>query len=83
MSLVHIDCMSTLRSHSFYEHPPFDLRRGVVNDSLHCLYLGVTLAKLNLWFGKDNHGEPFYIVDMVCSTKSFLLRDIAYHCIVH
>ena len=43
----------------FYEHPPFDLRRDVVIDSLHCLYLGVTLALLNLWFGKDNCGEVF------------------------
>ena len=56
-SLVHI-----LKGYSaLYRHPPFNLKRRVVVDDLHCLYLGVVLTLLKLWFGKENKGQPFYI----------------------
>lgn len=42
-------------------HKPFDICRGVVIDSLHCVYLGVTLKMLKLWFDKETRTETFSI----------------------
>lgn len=42
-------------------HKPFDICRGVVIDSLHCVYLGVALKLLKLWFDKDTRMEDFSI----------------------
>lgn len=42
-------------------HEPFDLCHGVVIDSLHCIYLGVTLKLLKLWFDKGARMEDFSI----------------------
>ena len=38
-------------------HKPFDICRGMVIDVLHCLFLGVSLKLLNLWFSKDTRME--------------------------
>lgn len=46
---------------ALYRHPLFNLKRGIVLDELHCLYLGVVLTLLKLWFGKENKGKLFYI----------------------
>ncbi len=46
-------------------HTPFDICEGVVIDSLHCLYLGVSLKLLKLWFGKDARSNDFSIRNKV------------------
>ena len=58
-------------------HHCFDLVGGVVVDDLHCIYLGVTLRLLHLWFDKTYRGKPFFIGDKVfmgCILCAYLLR---------
>ena len=43
-------------------HSPFNLCRGVVIDSLHCLFLGVVLQ---LWFDKAHRKKPHSIRNKV------------------
>ena len=52
-------------------HSPFDVCRGVVIDSLHCLYLGVMLKLLKLWFDKGSRAKDFSIRDKVSSPLDF------------
>ena len=42
-------------------HQPIDICRGVVIDSLHCVYLGVTYKLITLWFGKESRNKNFSI----------------------
>lgn len=46
-------------------HSPFDLVRGTVVDSLHCIFLGVASQLLSLWFDKKNRADVFYIGNKV------------------
>jgi len=46
-------------------HSPFNLCRGVVIDSLHCLFLGVVLQLLKLWFDKAHRKKPHSIRNKV------------------
>jgi hypothetical protein len=39
--------------------------KGVAVDSLHCIYLGVTLQLLKLWLDKTHRSEDFYIENKV------------------
>ncbi|KAE8741781.1 hypothetical protein FOCC_FOCC012689 [Frankliniella occidentalis] len=39
----------------------YDAIRGFAIDDLHTLYLGVTKAKINLWFDSTNSSQPFSI----------------------
>jgi len=59
---------------AFHGHPPFHLVHGVVVDDLHCLYLGVVLGMLRLWFEKVNKAKPFYIGMYPLWTNLFLLQ---------
>ena len=46
-------------------HEPFDICNGTVIDSLHCIYLGVTLKLMKLWFDKETRREEFSIREKV------------------
>lgn len=43
----------------FYTLPHFDNIRGIIPDSMHCLWLGITKSFLNLW--RTFPEEKFYI----------------------
>ena len=72
---------------------PFDLVKGPVIDSLHCVYLGVVRHLLNLWF--ESRGQPYYIGDKVlympsaidwyyCAcTSNFLVQHHLTHGVAH
>ena len=46
-------------------HKPLRLPWAVVVDDLHCIYLGVTLKFIHLWFDKQNRGKDYYIGNKV------------------
>ena len=49
-------------------HSPLDIVDGFVIDSLHSIYLGVTLHLLSYWFGVKHNRQPYSIRSKVfCS----------------
>ena len=42
-------------------HPQFDIVKGFVVDYMHTVLLGVVPQLLNLWLGKENKEEAYYI----------------------
>jgi len=42
-------------------HKPFNLVQGFVIDMLHCVFQGVSLQLIRLWFDESNRGNPWYI----------------------
>ena len=42
-------------------HSPFQLPWGVIVDDLRCLYLGVAVRLIELWFDKKYRGKDHYI----------------------
>ena len=41
-------------------HKPLNLVQGFVIDMLHCMFLGVSLQFIRLWFDGSNQGNPWY-----------------------
>ena len=64
MLCIHFKCSDffVLQSANILAvHQPIDICRGVVIDSLHCVYLGVTYKLITLWFGKESRNKNFSI----------------------
>ena len=55
-------------------HQPFDMARGFTVDDLHCIYLGVTLKMMHLWFDKVNRQKPYYIGNKVRYSAFFCMH---------
>ena len=50
-------------------HPPIDIAKSCCIDSLHALYLGVSLKLLHLWFDKKGKSQAYNIQQQVqCCT---------------
>ena len=46
-------------------HPPFNLVKGVVVDSLHAIFIGVVHQLLKLWLNKANRHKDYFIGNKV------------------
>lgn len=51
----------------FATHPKFDLVKGFAVDSLHCVFQGIPLDLLKLWFDQKHDGKDHSIRQQVCS----------------
>ena len=58
-------------------HSPLDIVDGFVIDSLHSIYLGVTLHLLSYWFGVKHNRQPYSI-----RSKVFLFTYVYRYSIV-
>ena len=57
-------------------HEPFDLVKGTVIDSMHCVFLGVMSKTLiPLWFNVGHRLEPYSIRRKVCASVSIMNRS--------
>ena len=62
-------------------HNPFDLVKGTVVDTLHCLFLGVASRLVSLWFDKSSRGKDFYIGNKVL-VDLFEDEHVITHCLL-
>lgn len=60
-------------------HQPLDVIRGFTLDDLHCVYLGVTLKLMHLWFDSINRQKPYYIGNKVINSCTMYLCECKVH----